>query len=100
VFARIHEAGGIASIAHPALAAHDDWIPGFAAAGLDALEAYHPDHDEEATLRYLGMADRLGLAVSGGSDFHGDDGLHGAGGPGSIALPRDRFDHLKALGGR
>jgi predicted metal-dependent phosphoesterase TrpH len=100
VFARVHEAGGIASLAHPALVAHDDWIPGFAAAGLDALEAYHPDHDEDATLRYLGIADRLGLAVSGGSDFHGDDGLHGAGGPGSVALPRDRFDHLKALGGR
>jgi predicted metal-dependent phosphoesterase TrpH len=100
VFARIHEAGGIASLAHPALVAHDDWIPGFAAAGLDALEAYHSDHDEQATIRYLGMADRLGLAVSGGSDFHGDDEYHGPGGPGSVALPRDRFDHLKALGGR
>jgi 3',5'-nucleoside bisphosphate phosphatase len=100
VFARIHEAGGIASLAHPGLVAHDDWIPGFAAAGLDALEAYHSDHDEDVTVRYLGMADRLGLAVSGGSDFHGDDGVHGAGGPGRVALPRDRFDHLKAIGVR
>ena len=100
VFARIHEAGGIASLAHPGLVAHDDWIPGFAAAGLDALEAYHSDHDEDVTVRYLGMADRLGLAVSGGSDFHGDDGFHGGGGPGSVALPRDRFDHLKGLGVR
>ena len=41
VFARIHEAGGIASLAHPALVGHDEWIPAFAAAGLDALEAYH-----------------------------------------------------------
>ena len=97
VFARIHEAGGIASLAHPALVEHDDWIPGFAAAGLDALEAYHSDHDEYATLRYVGMADRLGLAVSGGSDFHGDDAYHGPGGPGSVALPRARFDRLKAL---
>ncbi len=45
-------------------------------------------------------ADRLGLAVSGGSDFHGDDESHGPGGPGSVALPRDRFDRLKALGVR
>ena len=100
VFARIHEAGGVASLAHPALVEHDDWIPGFAAAGLDALEAYHSDHDEDDTVRYVGMADRLGLAVSGGSDFHGDDEYHGPGGPGSVALPRDRFDRLKALGVR
>jgi predicted metal-dependent phosphoesterase TrpH len=99
VFARIHEAGGIASLAHPALVEHDEWIPGFAAAGLDALEAYHSEHDHDDTTRYLEMADRLGLKVSGGSDFHGD-GSHGPGGPGSVALPRERFDQLKAIGVR
>ena len=99
VFARIHEAGGIASLAHPVLVEHDEWIPGFAAAGLDALEAYHSDHDEADTLRYLAMADRLGLKVSGGSDFHGDES-HGPGGPGSVALPRERFEQLKAIGVR
>ena len=99
VFARIHEAGGIASLAHPVLVEHDEWIPGFAAAGLDALEAYHSDHDEADTMRYLAMADRLGLKVSGGSDFHGDES-HGPGGPGSVALPRERFEQLKAIGVR
>jgi len=99
VFARIHAAGGIASLAHPVLVEHDEWIPAFAAAGLDALEAYHSDHDEADTAHYLDLADRLGLKVSGGSDFHGDES-HGPGGPGSVALPRERFDQLKALGGR
>jgi predicted metal-dependent phosphoesterase TrpH len=99
VFARIHDAGGIASLAHPALVGRDEWIPAFAAAGLDALEAYHSDHDVAATVRYLGLADRLGLAVSGGSDFHGDES-HGPGGPGSVALPRDCFDRLKSIGVR
>ena len=99
VFARIHEAGGIASLAHPVLVGRDEWIPAFAAAGLDAIEAYHPDHDTEATARYLATADRLGLAVSGGSDFHGD-AAHGPGGPGGVALPRERFDQLKAIGVR
>ena len=98
VFERIHEAGGVASLAHPALVEHDEWIPGFAAAGLDALEAYHSDHDEADTARYLDMADRLGLKVSGGSDFHGDES-HGPGGPGS-RLPRERFDQLKGIGVR
>ena len=99
VFARIHEAGGIASLAHPVLVEHDEWIPGFAAAGLDAVEAYHSDHDEADTARYLEMADRLGLKVSGGSDFHGDES-HGPGGPGSVVLPRERFEQLKSIGVR
>jgi 3',5'-nucleoside bisphosphate phosphatase len=96
VFARIHEAGGLASIAHPALVGHDDWLPGFAAAGMDALEAYHSDHDAGTTRRYLEIARRLGLAVSGGSDFHGDES-HGPSAPGSVALPREDFERLARL---
>ena len=49
VIARIHDAGGIASLAHPGLVGRDEWIPPLAAAGLDALEAYHTDHDTAAT---------------------------------------------------
>jgi len=99
VFARIHDAGGVASLAHPVLVGRDEWIPTFAAAGLDALEVYHSDHDAAATAHYLAMADRIGLAVSGGSDFHADE-AHGGGGPGSVSLPRERFDQLRALGVR
>ena len=94
VFARIHEAGGIASLAHPGLLARDESIAGFAAAGLDALEAHHPDHDPESTLRYRELADRLGLAVSGGSDYHGDQS-HGGLGPGGISLPWEMYEKLK-----
>ena len=95
VFARIHEAGGIASLAHPGPVGHDEWIPCFVAAGLDALEAYHSDHDERTTREYLQLARRLGLAVSGGSDYHGDQS-HGAGGPGSVALPLEEYERLMA----
>jgi predicted metal-dependent phosphoesterase TrpH len=93
VFERIHAAGGVASLAHPVLVEHDEWIPGFAAAGLDALEAYHTDHRWDDTARYLALAEQLGLAVSGGSDYHADES-HGAGGPGSVSLPPERFDVL------
>jgi 3',5'-nucleoside bisphosphate phosphatase len=89
----IHDAGGLASIAHPGLIAHDEWIPEFAAAGVDALEAYHTDHDEDATRRYLAAARRYDLLVTGGSDYHGDES-HGAAAPGSISLPREAFDRL------
>lgn len=93
VFARIHETGGIASLAHPGLLKRDEWIPGYAAAGLDALEAYHSDHDQPATTHYLALARSLDLAVSGGSDFHADD-AHGGGAPGKVTLPRDAYLRL------
>jgi predicted metal-dependent phosphoesterase TrpH len=95
VFARIHEAGGVASLAHPVLVGHDEWIPGFITSGLDALEAYHSDHDTVVTGRYVAMAGRLGLAMSGGSDYHADPS-HGARRPGSVSLPRAAFEALKA----
>jgi predicted metal-dependent phosphoesterase TrpH len=94
IIARIHAAGGIASLAHPGLIGHDEWVEGFAANGLDALEAYHTDHDADRTARYLAIAQRAGLLVSGGSDYHADES-HGAGGPGSVSLPREAFDQLR-----
>lgn len=93
VFARIHSAGGIASLAHPVLLKHDDWIPGYAEVGLDALEAYHTDHNEADTAHYLALAARLKLAVSGGSDYHAD-AAHGGGGPGKVSLPRGDYERL------
>src|SRR5581483_9715866 len=58
VFARVHDAGGLASLAHPRLIGRDEWIPRFADAGLDAVEAYHSDHDGLDTSRYLMVAER------------------------------------------
>ena len=94
VFDRIHAAGGIASIAHPGLNRRDDWLDDFAASGLDALEVYHTEHDADATVRYRAAALRLNLAITGGSDFHGDDS-HGPPRPGTVSLPHDDYDALK-----
>lgn len=93
VIVRIHAANGIASLAHPALVRRDEWIGGLAAEGLDALEAYHSEHDSIATARYLAMAAALRIAVSGGSDFHGDPS-HGPSDPGAVSLPRDAYEEL------
>jgi 3',5'-nucleoside bisphosphate phosphatase len=96
VIRRIHDAGGIASLAHPGLLDHDDWIPEFAAAGLDAIEAYHSEHDPAATAAYVAIARRMKLGISGGSDYHADPS-HGAARLGAIALPREHFDELVRL---
>ena len=71
--ALIHAAGGVASLAHPGVTRRDDCLEDWAGRGLDALEAYHSDHSEAEQTLYLERARQLGLGVSGGSDFHGDD---------------------------
>lgn len=93
VFSEIHEAGGIASLAHPVLVKHDEWIPDFVRDGLDALEVYHPDHTDLDSARYLAATGELGLLVTGGSDFHGDE-AHRTARLGAIGLPRRYFERL------
>ena len=90
----IHRAGGIAALAHPGMMGHDEWIPRMAAAGLDALEVDHVEHSPEMTTHYLVLAERLGLAMSGGSDYHGDPS-HGPARPGSVSLPEKAYAGLK-----
>jgi hypothetical protein len=65
-----------------------------AAAGLDALEVFHSEHDARTTARYGALARRLKLGATGGSDFHGND-AHGATAPGFVSLPREEFEQLK-----
>ena len=72
----IHDAGGVASLAHPGLTRIDAIIPQLASAGLDALEAAHTEHDPETERRYRSLAAALRLAVTAGSDFHGDGSRH------------------------
>jgi hypothetical protein len=35
------------------------------------LEAYYPEHTNERTIAYLRLARKLGLVVTGGTDYHG-----------------------------
>ena len=90
----IHDAGGVASLAHPALMNRDDLIAPLAAAGLDALEARHSDHDADAEARYRALARELGLLVTGGSDFHGDSG-HRVSKLGLVTLPHADYEALR-----
>lgn len=94
VIAMIHRATGLASLAHPGRTMIDDRIPALRDAGMDALEAYHPDHDAASAARYRRMADELGLLTTGGSDYHGDP-THGVS-IGGCTLPPDAWQRLHA----
>jgi 3',5'-nucleoside bisphosphate phosphatase len=67
----IHQAGGVAVLAHPGLNRTDKVIPGLVEAGLDGLECFHTKHSTLTSERYLELADRFHLLVTGGSDCHG-----------------------------
>ncbi len=101
VVAAIGRAGGLASLAHPGLLGTDDRIPAYAASGLSAIEARHRDHSPADEERYRRLAKALGLAVSGGSDFHGpQEGRTDAEGtlwsPGGVTLGAEDFAALEA----
>jgi predicted metal-dependent phosphoesterase TrpH len=89
----IHQAGGVAVLAHPGLNGADGLIPGLAEAGLDGLECFHTKHAPSTSEHYLRIADRLQLLVSGGSDCHGLS----KGKPliGTVKLPYRHVEKLK-----
>ena len=66
-----HDAGGILVFAHPGPDGTRERVERMAAEGLDGLEVVHPSHSTEDRARLAALAERLGLVVSGGSDWHG-----------------------------
>lgn len=67
----IHQAGGLAVLAHPGLSRADETIEGLIRSGLDGLECFHTKHSTYVTEHYLELAEQHDLAVTGGSDCHG-----------------------------
>jgi predicted metal-dependent phosphoesterase TrpH len=90
----VHDAGGVVSMAHPALTRRDDLIAPLAAAGLDALEVRHSDHDAPTEARYRALAAEHGLVATAGSDYHGDIGRRAAM-FGSVVMPPGDFEDLR-----
>ena len=72
----IKAAGGVAVLAHPtwATSAGEELEPllvTLKAAGLGGIEVHYSTHTKRQTTKYLGLAKRLDLLITGGSDFHG-----------------------------
>jgi 3',5'-nucleoside bisphosphate phosphatase len=90
----IHQAGGLASMAHPGLNRSDEVIPDLVDAGLDGIECFHTKHPAPTAEHYLRIAERFDLLVTGGSDCHGMS----KGKPliGTVKLPYERVEKLRA----
>jgi predicted metal-dependent phosphoesterase TrpH len=67
-----HRAGGTASVAHPgANQVSRQELSVLAEAGLDAVEALHPEHVASQAEAYERWSADLGLLITAGSDYHG-----------------------------
>jgi predicted metal-dependent phosphoesterase TrpH len=72
----IHGAGGVCVLAHPGTFRETKPVPmtlieEMAAAGLDGIEAAHPEHTPEVEAKYVELANSHGLIWTGASDCHG-----------------------------
>ncbi len=69
----IHQAGGLAVMAHPCKLKADvgHTVRRLAAAGLDGVEAYYPTATPGQRMEHCSLARQLGLFVTCGSDYHG-----------------------------
>ncbi|GIF70631.1 PHP domain-containing protein [Asanoa siamensis] len=72
----VRDAGGVTVFAHPRATRRgrivpDELIVALASAGLFGLEVDHTDHTPAERDHVRALAESLGLAVTGSSDFHG-----------------------------
>ena len=95
----ITAAGGVSVIAHPRgrgeyRALTFDYIKELAGDGLGGLEVDHPDHSPAERAELRSIAERLGLLITGSSDYHGHNKV--------LRLGQDthRSGHAGQAGGR
>ncbi|MFQ5454297.1 MAG: PHP domain-containing protein [Candidatus Zixiibacteriota bacterium] len=90
----IHNAGGLAVLAHPGIDNKESYIENLAGMGLDGVEVYHPAHSQSVVNRFKHIAERFRLLITGGSDFHGIENRYGK--IGSQKVPYTCFEELIA----
>ena len=72
----LKSSGALVSMAHPRLLRApaeelEKLVSSLKESGLDALEAYHSEHDAGDVRLCVDLAAKYGLQLSGGSDYHG-----------------------------
>ncbi len=90
----LHAAGGVAFIAHPANYLEDEsHIHELISYGFDGIETIHPNHGPEDVMRLTTIAEKYGLLMSGGTDFHGFSGKNVP--IGELDIPPAQWKKLK-----
>ncbi|WP_420209092.1 PHP domain-containing protein [Candidatus Electronema sp. JC] len=102
----IHEAGGVAVLAHPGiidpeLKAQPQLVRELAERHLDGMEIHYPGHNYNMIQLFSGLAKQHGLIATGGSDYHGDSRIKGLAGRATGFFPPDSImeqlrDRLRA----
>ena len=101
----IRSAGGLAAIAHPLQYGYEGgaleaFIRACTEAGCRAMECVYSGYGPERRELLTGLAARFGLAVSGGSDFHGERKPRirlGRGIDGEVRVPASALDELRRV---
>lgn len=105
---RVVDGGGMPVLAHPVRLGFRDpvteekFIGELRDAGLRGIEVFHSDHRPPDVERYAAIARKYKLAVSGGSDFHGDVKPQislGTGYNGNLNIPKSVLEDLRAVSG-
>lgn len=100
----INEANGVAVLAHPntlqlnGYSELENLVLRLVKRGLKGIEAYYPEHSALEVAQYKTLAERHGLLVTGGTDYHGieKNGLDIGIGRGEMKLPYSIVENLKA----
>lgn len=90
----------VAVLAHPGLYKNPEMVRKLIKHGLQGIEVYHPDNDEEDTRLYEALADEYHLVKTAGSDFHGMRGteiFHAD--LGAYTVTMETVHHLRELSG-
>ena len=99
----IKKNGAVSVLAHPFLELSADELRCFLRAakpaGLDAIETNYSKFDDEMIKQACAIAGEMGLARSGGSDFHGDakPDVEMGTGRGSLEVPFDYYEDLRSI---
>ncbi len=95
-------AGGIPVLAHPLFLdienkdRFEDLIVNLKEIGLKGIEVYYSEHSPDLTTFYAEIANRYGLLMTGGSDFHGSvkPDIKMGSGRGDLFVPYELYENL------
>lgn len=92
----VHAGSGLVLAAHMGERGHEEQLRAFRQDGLDGIEVRHPSHSPRVERRLTKLARQLDLAISGGSDWHGEPGAGISHAPlGGMQVPVEWLEELE-----